>query len=72
MDGIINVYYISRDELMEERFIKFEKINSDYLRDGINMFTVCIFGCLFFLFVLWEFFCNVKYFFKSKFDVIIK
>lgn len=72
LGGIVSVRYINRGVLEEDRFVIFEKINSGYLRDVINVFIVCIFGCLFFSFVLREFFCSVKYLFKSKCDVIIK
>uniref|UniRef100_A0A8I5TH07 Family with sequence similarity 135 member A n=1 Tax=Pongo abelii TaxID=9601 RepID=A0A8I5TH07_PONAB len=72
LDGTINAHYTSRDELMEERLIKSEKINSDYLRDGINMPTVCTSGCLSFPSAPRESPCNVKYSSKSKFDAITK
>ncbi|XP_054212054.1 protein FAM135A isoform X4 [Homo sapiens] len=72
LDGTINAHYTSRDELMEERLTKSEKINSDYLRDGINMPTVCTSGCLSFPSAPRESPCNVKYSSKSKFDAITK
>nr|XP_055113100.1 protein FAM135A isoform X8 [Symphalangus syndactylus] len=72
LDGTINAHYTSRDELMEEGLIKSEKINSDYLRDGINMPTVCTSGCLSFPSAPRESPCNVKYSSKSKFDAITK
>ncbi|XP_037843060.2 protein FAM135A isoform X6 [Chlorocebus sabaeus] len=72
LDGRINAHYTSRDELMEERLTKSEKINSDYLRDGINMPTVCTSGCLSFPSAPRESPCNVKYSSKSKFDAITK
>ncbi|XP_055247397.1 protein FAM135A isoform X11 [Gorilla gorilla gorilla] len=72
LDGTINAHYTSRDELMEERLTKSEKINSDYLRDGINMPTVCTSGCLSFPTAPRESPCNVKYSSKSKFDAITK
>uniref|UniRef100_A0A2K5CQA6 Family with sequence similarity 135 member A n=1 Tax=Aotus nancymaae TaxID=37293 RepID=A0A2K5CQA6_AOTNA len=72
LDGTVNAHYTSRDELMEERLIKSEKINSDYLRDGINMPTVCTSGCLSFPSAPRESPCSVKYSSKSKFDAITK
>ncbi|XP_033073461.1 protein FAM135A isoform X6 [Trachypithecus francoisi] len=72
LDGRINAHYTSRDELTEERLIKSEKINSDYLRDGINMPTVCTSSCLSFPSAPRESPCNVKYSSKSKFDAITK
>ncbi|XP_026302529.1 protein FAM135A isoform X6 [Piliocolobus tephrosceles] len=72
LDGRINAHYTSRDELTEERLIKSEKMNSDYLRDGINMPTVCTSGCLSFPSAPRESPCNVKYSSKSKFDAITK
>ncbi|XP_070952999.1 protein FAM135A isoform X7 [Macaca nemestrina] len=72
LDGRINAHYTSRDELMEERLTKSEKINNDYLRDGINMPTVCTSGCLSFPSAPRESPCNVKYSSKSKFDAITK
>ncbi|XP_030784489.1 protein FAM135A isoform X6 [Rhinopithecus roxellana] len=72
LDGRINAHYTSRDELTEERLVKSEKINSDYLRDGINMPTVCTSGCLSFPSAPRESPCNVKYSSKSKFDAITK
>ncbi|XP_032131489.1 protein FAM135A isoform X9 [Sapajus apella] len=73
LEGTVNAHYTSRDELMEERLIKSEKINSDYLRDGINMPTaVCTSGCLSFPSAPRESPCSVKYSSKSKFDAITK
>nr|XP_035151938.1 protein FAM135A isoform X10 [Callithrix jacchus]XP_054110130.1 protein FAM135A isoform X10 [Callithrix jacchus] len=72
LDGTVNAHYTSRDELMEERLIKSEKMNSDYLRDGINMPTVCTSGCLSFPSAPRESPCSVKYSSKSKFDAITK
>nr|XP_010335420.1 protein FAM135A isoform X3 [Saimiri boliviensis boliviensis] len=72
LDGTVNAHYTSRDELMEERLIKSEKINSDYLRDGINMPTVCTSGCLSFPSASRESPCSLKYSSKSKFDAITK
>ncbi|XP_069343414.1 protein FAM135A isoform X1 [Eulemur rufifrons] len=72
LDGTINAHYTSRSMLSEERLIKSEKINSDYLSDGINMPTVCTSGCLSFPSAPRESPCSVKYSSKSKFDAITK
>ncbi|XP_045399767.1 protein FAM135A isoform X1 [Lemur catta] len=72
LDGTINAHYTSRSTLSEERLIKSEKINSDYLSDGINMPTVCTSGCLSFPSAPRESPCSVKYSSKSKFDAITK
>ncbi|KAL2792034.1 protein FAM135A isoform d [Daubentonia madagascariensis] len=72
LDGTINAHYTSRGTLAEERLIKSEKINSEYLSDGINMPTVCTSGCLSFPSALRESPCSVKYSSKSKFDAITK
>ncbi|KAG3289726.1 protein FAM135A isoform X5 [Ictidomys tridecemlineatus] len=72
LDGTVNAHYTSRDALEEEGLIKSEKVNSDYLRDGINMPTVCTSGCLSFPSALRESPCSVKFSSKSKFDAITK
>ncbi|XP_037375831.1 protein FAM135A isoform X2 [Talpa occidentalis] len=71
LDGRVNAHYTKRDALEEERLIKSEKINSDYLRDGINMPTVCTSGCLSFPSAPRESPGSVQYS-KSKFDAITK
>uniref|UniRef100_A0A2K6EMW1 Family with sequence similarity 135 member A n=2 Tax=Propithecus coquereli TaxID=379532 RepID=A0A2K6EMW1_PROCO len=72
LDGTINAHYTSRSTLAEERLKKSEKINSDYLSDGINMPTVCTSSCLSFPSAPRESPCSVKYSSKSKFDAITK
>ncbi|XP_053458213.1 protein FAM135A isoform X4 [Nycticebus coucang] len=72
LDGTVEAYYTSRGTLAEERLIKSEKVNSDYLRDGINMPTVCTSGCLSFHSAPRESPCSVKYSSKSKLDAITK
>ncbi|XP_048661584.1 protein FAM135A isoform X5 [Marmota marmota marmota] len=72
LDGTVNAHYTSRDALEEEGLIKSEKVNSDYLRDGINMPTVCTSGCLSFPSAPRESPCSVKFSSKSKFDAITK
>ncbi|XP_053520966.1 protein FAM135A isoform X4 [Artibeus jamaicensis] len=71
LDGTVNAYYTNRDALEEERLIKSEKLNSEFLRDGINMPAVCTSGCLSFPSAPQESPCSVKYS-KSKFDAITK
>ncbi|XP_062952429.1 protein FAM135A isoform X2 [Cynocephalus volans] len=72
LDGTVNAHYTSRDALAEERLTKSEKISNEYLRDGINMPTVCASGCLSFPSAPRESPCSVKYSSKSKFDAITK
>nr|KAF6505061.1 family with sequence similarity 135 member A [Rousettus aegyptiacus] len=72
LDGTVNAHYTNSETLEEERLIKSEKINSEFLRDGINMPTVCTSGCLSFPSALRESPCSVKYSSKSKFDAITK
>ncbi|KAM4817395.1 protein FAM135A isoform X3 [Urocitellus parryii] len=72
LDGTVNAHYTSRDALEEEGLIKSEKVNSDYLRDGINVPTVCTSGCLSFPSAPRESPCSVKFSSKSKFDAITK
>ncbi|KAM7136046.1 protein FAM135A isoform 6-T6 [Molossus nigricans] len=72
LDGTVDVHYTNRDALEEERLIKSEKLNSEFLRDGINMPAVCTSGCLSFPSAPRESPCSVKYSSKSKFDAITK
>ncbi|ELK00165.1 Protein FAM135A [Pteropus alecto] len=72
LDGTVNAHYTNSETVEEERLIKSEKINSEFLRDGINMPTVCTSGCLSFPSALRESPCSVKYSSKSKFVAITK
>ncbi|XP_077623368.1 protein FAM135A isoform X1 [Crocuta crocuta] len=72
LDEKVNAPYTNRDALEEERLLKSEKINSDYLKDVINMPAVCTSGCLSFPSAPRESPCSVKYSSKSKFDAITK
>nr|XP_035923077.1 protein FAM135A isoform X10 [Halichoerus grypus] len=72
LDGKVNAHYTNRDALEEEGLIKSEKINNEYLKDGINMPAVCTSGCLSFPSAPRESPCSVKYSSKSKFDAITK
>ncbi|XP_059034371.1 protein FAM135A isoform X6 [Mustela nigripes] len=72
LDEKVNAHYTNRDALEEERLINSEKINSDYLKDGVNMPAVCTSGCLSFPSAPRESPCSVKCSSKSKFDAITK
>ncbi|XP_041610296.1 protein FAM135A isoform X14 [Vulpes lagopus] len=72
LDEKANAHYTNRDVVEEERLRKSEKINSDYLKDGISMPAVCTSGCLSFPSAPRESPCSVKYSSKSKFDAITK
>ncbi|XP_036174233.1 protein FAM135A isoform X19 [Myotis myotis] len=72
LDGTVNAHYTKSDALEEERLIKSENLNSEFLRDGINMPAVCTSGCLSFPSAPRESPCRVKYSSKSKFDAITK
>ncbi|XP_036772120.1 protein FAM135A isoform X3 [Manis pentadactyla] len=68
-----NGYYEEPEDsaLEEEKLIKSEKINSDYLRDGLSVPAVCTSACLSFPSAPRESPCDVKYS-RSKFDAITK
>ncbi|XP_059970636.1 protein FAM135A isoform X6 [Mesoplodon densirostris] len=70
--GAVRAHCTDRGALEEERFIRSEKISTDYLRDGITMPTVCTSGCLSFPSAPRESPCSVKYSSKSKCDAITK
>ncbi|KAI5766805.1 FAM135A-like protein [Gulo gulo luscus] len=72
LDEKVNAHYTNRDALEEERLLNSEKINSDYLKDGVNMPAVCTSGCLSFPSAPRESPCSVKCSSKSKFDAITK
>ncbi|KAM8777784.1 protein FAM135A isoform 8-T9 [Rhynchonycteris naso] len=72
LDGTVNACYTNTDALEEERLIKSEKLNSEFLRDGINMPAVCTSGCLSFPSAPRESPGSVKYSSNSKFDAITK
>ncbi|XP_077018314.1 protein FAM135A isoform X5 [Tamandua tetradactyla] len=71
LDGRVNAHCTNKNALAEEKLIKSEKINSEYLRDGINMPTVCTSGCLSFPSAPRESPGSVKYV-KRTFDAITK
>ncbi|XP_058162946.1 protein FAM135A isoform X13 [Dasypus novemcinctus] len=60
LDGTVNAHSTNKNALAEEKHIKSEKISSEYLRDGINMPTVCTSGCLSFPSAPRESPCSVK------------
>ncbi|XP_044531960.1 protein FAM135A isoform X5 [Gracilinanus agilis] len=72
LDGAISAHFENNHGLAEEKFLQAERINSGYLRDGINMPTVCTPGCLSFPSAPRESPCSVKCSSKSKFDAITK
>ncbi|KAM6185284.1 protein FAM135A isoform 4-T4 [Rhynchocyon petersi] len=73
LDATVNAHYtINRDALVEEKLIKSEKMHKDYLRDGINMPTVCTSGCLSFPSAPRESPSSAKCSSKTKFDAITK
>ncbi|XP_037698347.1 protein FAM135A isoform X6 [Choloepus didactylus] len=71
LDGAVNAHYSNKNALAEEKLIKSEKMNSEYLRGGINMPTVCTSGCLSFPSAPRESPCSIKYS-KRTFDAITK
>ncbi|XP_021504785.1 protein FAM135A isoform X5 [Meriones unguiculatus] len=71
-DGAVSVHYISGDALGEERHEPSKKVNSDYLRAGVTVPTVCTSGCLSFPSAPRDSPCGVKYSSRSKFDAITK
>ncbi|KAM9155174.1 protein FAM135A isoform 1-T12 [Pangshura tecta] len=58
--------------LMEEKALRSERIDSEHLRDGMNMAPICTPGCLSFPSVLRETPCSVICSSKSKSDAITK
>ncbi|XP_056674426.1 protein FAM135A isoform X3 [Monodelphis domestica] len=72
LDGAISAHFDNSHGLAEEKFLQAERINSEYLRDGINMPTVCTPGCLSFPSAPRESPCSIKCSSKSKFDAITK
>ncbi|XP_074224856.1 protein FAM135A isoform X4 [Camelus bactrianus] len=72
LGGTVNAHCADRDALEEERLIKAEKMNSDYLREGMSMPAVCTSGCLSFPSAPRESPCSVKSSSKSKCDAITK
>nr|XP_031531907.1 protein FAM135A isoform X3 [Vicugna pacos] len=72
LGGTVDAHCADRDALEEERLIKAEKMNSDYLREGMSMPAVCTSGCLSFPSAPRESPCSVKSSSKSKCDAITK
>ncbi|XP_074093406.1 protein FAM135A isoform X5 [Macrotis lagotis] len=71
LEGAVSVHFENNHGL-EEKFLQAERINSEYLRDGINMPAMCTPGCLSFPSAPRESPCSVKYSSKNKFDAITK
>ncbi|XP_051853175.1 protein FAM135A isoform X1 [Antechinus flavipes] len=72
LDRAISAHLENNHGLAEEKFLQAERINSEYLRDVINMPTVCTPGCLSFPSAPRESPCSVKCSSKNKFDAITK
>ncbi|XP_074166674.1 protein FAM135A isoform X5 [Sminthopsis crassicaudata] len=72
LDRAISAHLENNHGLAEEKFLQAERINSEYLRDVINMPTVCTPGCLSFPSAPRESPCSVKCSSKNKFDTITK
>ncbi|XP_020855803.1 protein FAM135A isoform X2 [Phascolarctos cinereus] len=72
LDGAISAHFENSHGLAEEKFLQAERINSEYLRDGINMPAVCTPGCLSFPSAPRESPCSIKCSSKNKFDAITK
>ncbi|XP_036622573.1 protein FAM135A isoform X2 [Trichosurus vulpecula] len=72
LDGAISAHFENNHGLAEEKFLQVERINSEYLRDGINMPAVCTPGCLSFPSAPRESPCSIKCSSKNKFDAITK
>ncbi|XP_075411036.1 protein FAM135A isoform X2 [Tenrec ecaudatus] len=72
LDETVNAHCSNRDALVEEKLGKPEKVHSDYLRDGMNMPTVCTSGCLSFPSAQRESPYSINCSSKSKFDAITK
>ncbi|XP_072498672.1 protein FAM135A isoform X2 [Notamacropus eugenii] len=72
LDGVLSAHLENIHGLAEEKFLHAERINSEYLRDGINMPAVCTPGCLSFPSAPRESPCSVKCSSKNKFDAITK
>ncbi|XP_028927953.1 protein FAM135A isoform X3 [Ornithorhynchus anatinus] len=72
LDGATNTNYEDSLGLTEEKLLRSERINSEYLRDGANMPAVCAPGCLSFPAALRESPGSITYPSKSKFDAITK
>ncbi|XP_067388776.1 protein FAM135A isoform X2 [Emydura macquarii macquarii] len=72
LDGGTNVDSEENHGVMEEKELRSERINSEYLRDGMNMTPVCTPGCLSFPSALRDSPCSVICSSKSKSDAITK
>ncbi|XP_005280141.1 protein FAM135A isoform X2 [Chrysemys picta bellii] len=72
LDGDTNADFEQNHGLMEEKTLRSERIDSEHLRDGMNMAPICTPGCLSFPSVLRDSPCSVICSSKSKSDAITK
>ncbi|KAG6940225.1 family with sequence similarity 135 member A [Chelydra serpentina] len=72
LDGDTNADFEQNHGLMEEKALRSERIDSEHLRDGMNMAPICTPGCLSFPSVLRDPPCSVVCSSKSKSDAITK
>ncbi|CAM5131721.1 unnamed protein product [Natator depressus] len=72
LDGDTNADFEQNHGLMEEKALRSERIDSEHLRDGMNMAPICTPGCLSFPSVLRDSPCSVICSSKSKSDAITK
>uniref|UniRef100_A0A8C8VJ77 Family with sequence similarity 135 member A n=1 Tax=Pelusios castaneus TaxID=367368 RepID=A0A8C8VJ77_9SAUR len=72
LDGVTNADFEQHHGLVGEKALTSEKIDSGYLRDGMNMTPVCTPGCLSFPSALRDSPCSVICSSKSKSDAITK
>ncbi|KAM7173796.1 protein FAM135A isoform 2-T4 [Macrochelys suwanniensis] len=72
LDGDTNADFEQNHGLMEEKALRSERIDSEHLRDGMNMAPICTPGCLSFPSVLRDSPCSVVCSSKSKSDAITK
>ncbi|XP_038251072.1 protein FAM135A isoform X2 [Dermochelys coriacea] len=72
LDGDTNADFEQNHGLTEEKALRFERIDSEHLRDGMNMAPICTPGCLSFPSVLRDSPCSIICSSKSKSDAITK
>ncbi|XP_045150314.1 protein FAM135A [Echinops telfairi] len=72
LDETVIAHCSNRGALVGEKLGKFEQVHSDYLRDGMNMPTVCTSGCLSFPSAPRESPYSVNCSSKNQFDAITK
>ncbi|XP_025042544.1 protein FAM135A isoform X2 [Pelodiscus sinensis] len=72
LDGDTNTDFEQDHGLIEEKALRSERINSEHLRDGMNIAPICTPSCLSFPSVLRDSPCSVVCSSKSKSDAITK